>query len=134
GGQLLPQSAPVSGTSSCGATPCPIEAQDARVRSAPVYRIDSTTGRGFIYYTQSIELTSPTTRTAVQWTKITPSTTAAFADGGRIDDSSGALWYEYPHIAVNSQGDFLVAYSRFGSAQHPASAYSYHDHTDAGCE
>src|SRR5947199_8521574 len=117
----------MSGASSCGAPPCAIDAQDDQVRAEPIYRAGSTTGRGFIYYAQSIELTSPTTRTLVQWTKITPSTSAAFADGGRIDDSSGALWYEYPHIAVNSLGDFLVGYSRFGSGQHPSAASAYHD-------
>jgi uncharacterized protein (UPF0303 family) len=126
-GQLLPQSAPVSGASSCGATPCPIETQDAQVRSAPVLRIDSTTGRQFIYYTQTIQLSGPT-RTAVQWTKITTATSvvAAIADGGRIDDATAANWYAFPHIAVNSVGDFIVGYSRFGSTFHPSAAYSYH--------
>jgi len=78
-GQQLPQSAPNSGASSCGATPCPIEVQDSQVRSAPVYR------GGFIYYTQTIGLPSPTlTHTAAQWTKLnTPG--GALVDGGRIE-------------------------------------------------
>jgi hypothetical protein len=123
-GNLLPQSAPNSGSSAC-TPPCPIETQDAQVRSAPVFRLDSTTGRQFIYYTQTIQLSAPT-RTAVQWTKITASTTPAFADGGRINDGTGASWYAYPHIAVNSVGDFIVGYSRFGAALHPSAAYSVH--------
>lgn len=129
-GQLLPQSAPNSGTSSCGATPCPIETQDSQVRSAPTFRVDATSGRQYIYYTQTIELTSPSAHTAVQWTKITTSTTPAFADGGRIEDPTATLWYAYPHIAVNSNGDFLIGFSQFGSAQHPASGYAWHDHAD----
>lgn len=124
GGNLLPQSAPNSGASACGATPCTIEAQDAQVRSAPVDR------GGFIYYTQTIGLpSSGLTHTAVQWTKL--GNDGSFLDGGRIDDATangtnGGKWYAYPHIAVNSGGDFLVGYSQFSSAQHPSSGYSVH--------
>src|SRR5262249_27538791 len=135
-GGILPQSAPNSGSSSCGATPCRIETQDSNVRSAPGYPLDSATGRGFISYTQTVGLPSTgLTRTAVQWTKITPGTGAAFADGGRIEDatataSNGGKWYAFPHIAVNSAGDFIVGYTQFSSAQHPSAGYSYHDHAD----
>ncbi|MBI4364705.1 MAG: T9SS type A sorting domain-containing protein [Candidatus Latescibacteria bacterium] len=123
GGQLLPQSAPNSGTSSCGATPCAIETQDAQVRSAPVCR------DGYIYYTQTIGLpASGLTHTGVQWTKLnTPS--GGFVDGGRIEDATanstnGGKWYAFPHIAVNSVSDFMVGYSQFSSAQHPSAGYS----------
>ena len=131
-GNLLPQSAPNAGTSACGSIPCPIEVQDSQVRSDPVYRVDATTGRGYLYYTQTIELSGPT-RTAVQWTKLTPAgggANPAFADGGRIDDPTGVNWYAYPHIAVNDVGDFIVGYSRFGTTFHPSAGYSWHDHTD----
>jgi hypothetical protein len=129
-GQLLPQSAPNSGASSCGATPCPIETQDAQIRSAPVYR------GGFIYYTQTIGLPSTgLTHTGVQWTKLnTPG--GGFTDGGRIEDATatatnGGKWYADPHIAVNATGDFMIGYSQFSSAQHPASGYSMHLAADA---
>src|SRR5262249_28176945 len=101
--------------------------------SDPVYRVDSTTGRGYLYYTQTIQLSGPT-REAVQWTKLTAAgggTNPGFADGGRLDDAAAASWYAFPHIAVNSQGDFLLGYSRFGAALHPATGYSWHDHADA---
>jgi hypothetical protein len=130
GGNLLPQSAPVSGASSCS-PPCTIETQDSQVRSAPVYR------NGFLYYSQTIGLpSSGLTHTGVQWTKLTPSLTAAFADGGRIEDptatsTNGGKWYAFTHLAVNSVNDILVGYSQFSSAQHPAAGYSYHDHTDS---
>ena len=129
-GNILPQSAPLAGASSCGATPCPIESQDSQVRSAPVYR------NGFIYYAQTIGLPSGgLTHTAAQWTKITPSLTAAFADGGRIEDptataSNGGKWYAFASIAVNSADDFIVGYTQYSSAQHPSAGYSYHDHAD----
>ena len=129
-GNQMPQSAPNSGASACGATPCPIEAQDAQIRSAPVYR------GGFIYYTQSIGLPSTgLTHTAAQWTKLsTPA--GGFVDGGRVEDptataTNGGKWYAFPHIAVNDVGDFLVGYSQFSSAQHPSSGYSVHLTADA---
>src|SRR5262249_9372670 len=127
----LPQSAPNSGTSSCGTTPCTIEIRDSQVRSAPVYR------DGTIYYTQTIGLPSGgvMSHSAVQWTKIT-TPTGIFVDGGRIDDATatatnGGKWYSDPHIAVNSTGDFIVGYSQFSSAQHPAAGYSVHFNADA---
>jgi hypothetical protein len=136
-GNQLPQSAPNAGASSCGATACLIETQDSQVRSAPMFRVDATTGRQFIYYAQTIGLPSTgQTHTAVQWTKLTASTTApVFADGGRIEDATatatnGGKWYAYPHIAANSTGDFIVGYSQFSSAQHPSAGYSYHNHID----
>jgi len=128
-GQALPQSAPNSGASSCGATPCPIEIQDSQIRSAPVYR------GGFLYYTQTIGLpSSGMTHSSVQWTKLT--TNGGFIDGGRLDDptatsTNGGKWYADPHIAVNDVGDFMMGYSQFSSAQHPSAGYSWHDHTDA---
>jgi hypothetical protein len=129
-GQQLPQSAPNSGASACGATPCLIEVQDSQIRSAPVYR------GGFIYYTQTIGLpSSGQTHTAVQWTKL-GAPGGSFIDGGRLDDATatatnGGKWYAFPHIAVNSLGDFLMGYSQFSSAQHPSAGYSVHLAGDA---
>ncbi len=142
-GQQLPQTTPVSGTSACS-PPCLIEVQDSYVRSAPMYRVDATSGKGFIYYAQTVGLpSSGQTHTGVQWTKLTAgisataptSANAQFADGGRIEDATatatnGGKWYAYTHVAVNSLGDMLVGYSQFSSAQYPSAAYSYHDHAD----
>jgi hypothetical protein len=129
-GNLLPQSAPNAGASACGATPCRLEVQDSQIRSAPVYRVDQTTGRGYLYYAQTVGLPAGTlTHTGVQWTKLTASTTPAFADGGRIEDATatstnGGKWYAYAHLAVNKNGDMIVGYTQFSSAQHPAAGYS----------
>ena len=130
GGNLLPQSAPNSGTSACGATPCPIEAQDAQVRSAPVFR------DGSIWYTQSVGLPAGgMTHTAVQWTQLT-TPGGAVVDGGRIEDATatstnGGKWYSHPHIAVNVNHDFLVGFTQFSSAQHPSVGYAVHLGGDA---
>ncbi len=124
-GQTLPQSAPNAGASSCGATPCKIELQDAQVRTPPVYR------GGSIFYAQTIGLPAGTlTHTAVQWTQIT-TPTGIGVSGGRVQDTlatatNGRPWYAHPQIAVNSHGDFLLGYSQFGSSQHPSAGYSVH--------
>jgi len=129
GGNQLPQSAPNAGASACGATPCPLETQDSQVRSAPTYR------GGFIYYAQTVGLPSGAmTHTGAQWTKITTAgspPSGNFTDGGRLEDptatsSNGGKWYAYPHVAVNAAGDFMVGFSQFSSAQHPASGYAMH--------
>ena len=136
-GNLLPQSAPISGTSACGATPCPIETQDSQVRSAPMYRVDATSGQGLIYYAQTVGLPSTgLTHTGVQWTVITPSTTPAFVDGGRLEDptatgTNGGKWYAFTHVAVNANGDVMLGFSQFSSAQHPSAGYAVHLAGDA---
>jgi hypothetical protein len=124
-GNQLPQSAPVSGASACGATPCKIESGDSYLRSAPTYR------GGKIWYTQTVGLPTGTlTHTAVQWTKIS-APGGAYVDGGRVEDptataTNGGKWYAFSHIAVNSLGDFIVGYTQFSSAQHPSAGYSIH--------
>jgi hypothetical protein len=128
-GQTLPQSAPISGTSSCGATPCKIELIDAYVRTPPVFRA------GSIWYAQTIGLPATgLTHTAAQWTRIT-TPSGAYVDGGRIEDptataTNGGKWYAYPQLAVNAQQNFLVTFSQFSSAQHPSAGYSVHVDSD----
>jgi hypothetical protein len=130
-GNLEPQSAPNAGASACGATPCKIEAQDAQVRSSPIYR------NGFVWYAQTIGLPAGTlTRTSAQWTKITPSTTPAFADGGRLDDptataTNGGKWYDHVSLSVNAKNDMMLGFTQFSSAQHPGSGYAFRFGTDA---
>lgn len=131
GGQILPQAAPVAGVSSCGATPCKLETQDAQIRSNPVFR------NGFIYYAQTIGLPAggTLTRTAVQWTKLTAAT-GNFAEGGRVDDptataTNGGKWYAYPSIAVNVNNDVMLGWSQFASNQYPSAGYTYRFHSDA---
>jgi len=124
-GNVMPQSAPLSGTSACGTTPCPIEAQDAQVRSAPVYR------DGSIWYTQTIGLpASGATHSALQWTQLT-TPSGAVVDGGRLEDATatstnGGNWYGNVHVAVNANHDFLVGFTQFSSAQHPSTGYAMH--------
>ncbi len=130
-GNIEPQIAPNSGTSACGATPCKIEASDAQVRAAPIYR------NGFLWYAQTIGLPSTgLTHTAAQWTCVTPGISPAFVDGGRVEDptataTNGGKWYDHASLSVNANNDVMVGYTQFASNQHPSAGYSFRFGTDA---
>jgi hypothetical protein len=130
-GNIEPQAAPLSGTSACGVTPCKIEASDAQVRAAPVYR------NGFIWYAQTIGIPAGgLTHTSAQWTEITPSTTPAFVDGARLDDptataTNGGKWYDHVSLSVNANNDMILGFTQFSSAQYPSTGYAMHLGGDA---
>jgi hypothetical protein len=123
-GNIQPQSVPNAGASACGATPCKIETSDSQVRQSPVYR------NGFLWYAQTIGLPAGgLTRTAAQWTKLTPSLSPAFVDGGRLDDPTatsinGGKWYDHCSLSVNSSNDMILGFTQFSSAQHPSAGYA----------
>lgn len=127
-GQILPQTTPLAGASACGGTPCPMEVQDAQIRTTSTLRGSA------IYYTQTVGLPSggPITHTAVQWTKI--DLTGAVLDGGRIEDptatTSSGFWYSYPDIAVNAFGDIIVAFTQHTATGFASSGYAVHLSTD----
>jgi hypothetical protein len=133
-GNILPQAAPLSGSSTCGSTPCPVEAQDAYTRSTPVVR------DGYLFYAQTVGLPAGgLTHTAVQWTKLDASggaSTGDVLDGGRVEDptataTNGGKWYSWPHIAANKFGDIVLGFSQFASDQFVSAGYTFHDRNDA---
>jgi hypothetical protein len=98
-----------------------IDAGDARVSNA-VYRNSG------VYYAQTVELPSPA-RTAAQWVEL--NTNGVFAQGGRIDDPSGAYSYAYPSVSANGSNDVLVNFSAFSAGTYPSAAYALHAAGDA---
>jgi hypothetical protein len=64
------------------------------------------------------------TRSSVQWWQINP-TSLSVQQRGRIDDASGNLFYGYPSIAVNTDNDVLIGYSRFAANQFASGGYAY---------
>lgn len=128
-GNIMPQSAPNNGASACS-PPCGSEAQDAFVRSAPVYR------NGSVYYVQTVMFVAGAdVRTAAQWTRLnTPAGDAV--DGGRLLDptanaTNGGKWYGNVHLSANAVGDLLIGFTQFSSAQHPAAGFAAHLAGDA---
>jgi hypothetical protein len=94
-----------------------LAANDSRMQTC-VYR------NGSIWCTHTVFLPSgAATRSAVQWWQLTPS--GAVLQRGRIDDPSGAKFFAFPSISVNSTNDALIGYSRFGADQYASGNYAY---------
>ena len=69
------------------------------------------------------------THSAVRWLQIQPNP-AVVLQQGTIDDPTGVNFYGMPSIAVNSQGDALVGYTRTSVNQFASASYSARDATD----
>jgi hypothetical protein len=69
------------------------------------------------------------TRSAIQWWQL--SVNGAIQQRGRIDDSSGNLFFGFPSIAVNQNNDVLIGYSRFSAAQYAGASYSFRAASDS---
>jgi Calx-beta domain/Domain of unknown function (DUF4214) len=100
-----------------------LDAGDTRMQSV-VYR------NGSLWTTHTIFLPLPRpNRSAVQWWQINP------ADGsviqrGAIDDPTATSFYAYPSLAVNTNNDVLIGYSRFSATQFPSANYSFRAGSD----
>ncbi|MBI3935042.1 MAG: hypothetical protein HY316_10155 [Acidobacteria bacterium] len=94
-----------------------IQNGDARILNA-VYR------NGSLWATQNAFLPSTApTRTAAQWWQF--QTNGTLQQFGRVDDSSGSVFYAYPSIAVNSQNDVLLGFSSFSATQYASAGYAF---------
>ena len=71
------------------------------------------------------------TRTAVQWWEIDTSPTITVLQFGRIDDSTGVMFYAFPSIAVNAAGDALIGFSSFSANQYATASYAFRAAGDA---
>jgi outer membrane protein assembly factor BamB len=100
-----------------------IQNNDARIQNV-VYR----NGRLWTTHTVFLPSGGTATRAAVQWWQITP--TAAVLQRGRLDDSSGNVFYAFPSVAVNVNDDALIGYSRFAASQFASSNYSFRTGND----
>ncbi len=96
---------------------------DDRMRSA-VYR----NGHLWGAFTVFLPTTAPT-RTALQWFSLDPAS-GTLAQSGRLDDTTGSVFYAFPSLAVNRYNDMLLGYSRFSAATHPSAGYTMQLHFD----
>ena len=128
GGDILPQTCVGTPGVTCPTTLRFMDVGDAQVRSNPVYR------NGGIYYAQTVGIPAGgLTHTAAQWTII--DTAGNFVDGGRVEDptatsANGGKWYAYPSLTVNKNGDILLGFSQFSSAQLASAGYTYRQASD----
>ena len=103
-------------------TTAKIQNNDSRISNV-VFR------NGSLWTTQNAFLpASSPTRTAVQWWQFLANGT--LQQFGRVDDSSGTLFYAFPSIAVNSQNDVLLGFSRFSANQFASGNYAFRASTD----
>jgi hypothetical protein len=79
-------------------------------------------GRIWCAHTVGLPATAPT-RTAVQWWRIVAASGVVEATG-RVEDPEGQLFFYFPTIAANHQGEVLIGYSGSGYAMYPSAFYS----------
>jgi len=82
-----------------------------------------------LWATHTVFPTSGPDRSAVQWWQLRPN--GNVVQSGRIDDSTGTIFYAYPSIAVNADDDVVVGYSVFSPSRYAAAGYSVRESTDA---
>lgn len=94
-----------------------IQTNDCRML-AVVYRNAS------LWATQAAFLPSSSpTRSAVQWWQFQPN--GSVQQFGRVDDSTGAQFFAFPSLAVNSQNDVLLGYACFSANTFASGCYSF---------
>jgi hypothetical protein len=99
-----------------------LDAGDNRITSC-VFR------NGKIWCAHNIFLpVSGPSRCSVMWWQV--DSLASPVQNGIINDPTGAVFYAYPSIAVNSTDDALIGYSYLSSSSHPCSGYSLRCHSD----
>lgn len=108
GGDFAPQ----LGTSS------KVQANDDRMGNV-VYR----NGALWAAHTIFLPAGGSPTRSSIQWWQVTPA--GSITQRGLVDDPSGAKYFAFPSIAVNSINDVLVGYSRFSGSQYASANYSF---------
>jgi hypothetical protein len=100
-----------------------IQVNDSRMLSL-VYR------NGSLWAAQTAFLPAVgVTRSAVQWWQFQPSAgptlPPTLQQFGRVDDSTGTMFFAFPSLAVNAQNDVLIGYSTFAANQFAGSAFSF---------
>ena len=95
-----------------------LEAGDTRIHSC-IYR------NGSLWFTHSVFLPSSGTITngAVDWWQVNPSALSV-TQFGRISDPAAKIWYYYPSLDVNANGDMLIGYSTSSSTTYGGAQYA----------
>jgi hypothetical protein len=66
----------------------------------------------------------------VQWFELDPSALTP-VQAGRIDDATGTVFYAFPSLAVNANGDAFVAYAQFSATTFASAGYTMRFRNDA---
>jgi hypothetical protein len=95
-----------------------LEAGDTRIHSC-IYR------NGSLWFTHSIFLpaTGTTTNSGVDWWQVNPSS-LSIIQFGRISDPASKIWYYYPSLDVNANGDMLIGYATSSATAYGGAQYA----------
>lgn len=86
---------------------------------------------GSLWFCQTAFLpASSPTHASVQWWQVNAATPTV-QQFGRVDDATGSMFYFYPSINVNSNGDALLGYCQSSSTTYASAAYSVRASADA---
>ncbi len=101
-----------------------IEAGDTRIHSV-IYR------NGSLWFTHTIFLpaSGTTTNSGVDWWQVNPAALTVL-QFNRIADANSKIWYYYPSLDVNTNGDMLVGYSSSSATTFAGAQYALHLATD----
>jgi hypothetical protein len=102
-----------------------VEAGDTRIHSC-IYR------NGSLWFTHTVFLpaSGTVTNSAVDWWQVNPSALTV-TQFDRLADANKLIWYYYPSLDINANGDMLIGYSNSSSTTFCGSQYSLHLATDA---
>jgi len=79
---------------------------------------------GAIWVVHAISLPAGApTRSAIQWWQLAPD--GVVLQRGRLEDTSGVLFYGFPSLAVNGRGDMLLGFASFSAQQFASGSYAY---------
>jgi hypothetical protein len=101
-----------------------VEAGDTRIHSV-IYR------NGSLWFTHGVFLPASGTvkNCAVDWWQVNPST-LSIIQFNRIADANALIWYYYPSLDVNANGDMLIGYSNSSLTTYAGASYSLRLATD----
>jgi hypothetical protein len=101
-----------------------LEAGDTRIHSV-IYR------NGSLWFTHTVYLPASGTITnaAIDWWQINPSALSV-TQFDRIADANSKIWYYYPSLDVNANGDMLIGYSTSSSTTYGGAQYALRLATD----
>jgi hypothetical protein len=102
-----------------------IDLDDDRIENA-VYRAGSVWAAHTVFLPGS----GAVSRSAVDWWQIGVGANPGASQFGRIEDPAADFDYAYPTLAVNSAGDMMLGYSRFGASQYASANFAFRMHSD----
>ena len=97
-----------------------IEDGDTRVMNGVIF------SGGSLWFTHNVFLPADTpTHTGVDWWQVNP-VTQSVQQFGRLEDTTGNIFYFYPSLAVNSRNDMVLGYCISSTGYYPSAGYSIH--------